>query len=85
MSRMMTNPAFRPGNLQRPIFIANNGYVIDGHHTWAATFGRDLADGTLGNGGPIAVAEVDAAIDRIIPWAVRWATEFGLPCMGLQG
>lgn len=73
---MINNSNFDP--MGEPIFVSNDGYVIDGHHRWAAQIGRDLRDGTLG-GLDLQVTVVDRPIMEILPMANEWAVEFGFP------
>jgi hypothetical protein len=72
---MMTAASYDPG--KRPIFVSRDGYVIDGHHRWAAIVGRDAADGRLG-GSKMNVIQVDAPISRILRIANTWAAQFGI-------
>jgi hypothetical protein len=71
---MMNNEKFDPEG--EPIFVSRDGYVIDGHHRWAAQLGRDLRDGKLGDKF-LNVIEVDAPITEILPFANKWAEEYG--------
>jgi hypothetical protein len=52
-----------------PIFTSSDGYVIDGHHRWAAEVVR---------GGSIKVREVGMAARPLIKLAKRWSKAFGL-------
>lgn len=67
---------WNPG--ENPIFISNDGYVIDGHHRWAAQLGMDFLDGILGNDHEMGVIIVDAPISKIIRLANQWTEEFGI-------
>jgi hypothetical protein len=72
---MMTNEDFDPAG--EPIFVSRDGYVIDGHHRWAAQVGRDLEDGNLGD-LPLNVKVVDMDILEVLEEANRFAQEFGI-------
>ena len=72
---MMDNPAFDPAG--EAIFISRDGYVIDGHHRWAAQVGRDLEDGTIGD-LPLNVRMVDMDIQEVLEEANKFAKEFGI-------
>lgn len=72
---MMTAQTYDPA--KEPIFVSRDDYVIDGHHRWAATIGRDAADGRLG-GHKMRTLRVDAPISRILRLANQWAKEFGI-------
>jgi hypothetical protein len=73
---MMKAKDFDPS--AEPIFVSRDGYVVDGHHRWAATLGRDMRDGILGNDQRQNVIVLDAPISRIIKEANRFTTEFGI-------
>lgn len=72
---MMNNKDFDPAG--EPIFVSKDGYVIDGHHRWAAQVARDVQDGRLGD-LPLNVRVVDLTIDQALKFANKWATEFGI-------
>lgn len=72
---MMSNKDYNPA--KKPIFVSRDGYVIDGHHRWAATVGRDLADGKAGDMN-MNVVMVDAPISKVLRIANQWANEFGI-------
>ena len=72
---MMTNENFDPAG--EPIFVSRDGYVIDGHHRWAAQVGRDLEDGNLGD-LPLNVKVVDMDILEVLEEANKFAQEFGI-------
>ena len=72
---MMTNEDFNPAG--EAIFVSRDGYVIDGHHRWAAQVGRDLADGNIGD-LPLNVRVVDMDILEVLEEANKFAQEFGI-------
>lgn len=72
---MLTNKNFDPG--KDPIFVSRDGYVIDGHHRWAAVVGRDAADGHLGD-STMNVIRVDAPISEVLQLANHWSRKFGI-------
>jgi len=73
---MMTSKDYDPS--AEPIFVSRDGYVVDGHHRWAATVGRDARDGRLGNDQRMNVIELDAPISQIIKEANAWTDSFGI-------
>lgn len=79
---MMLNKKFDPKN-QR-IWVSRDGYVIDGHHTWAAAIGRDAADGTLSNDKKMKVTVVDMPMSQIYHLSVNWTEQFGMPRAGVK-
>ena len=73
---MMTSKDYDPS--AEPIFVSRDGYVVDGHHRWAATVGRDARDGRLGNDQRMNVIELDAPISQILKEANAWTDSFGI-------
>jgi len=72
---MMNNPDFDPAG--EAIFVSRDGYVIDGHHRWAAQVGRDLEDGAVGD-LPLNVRVVDMDIQEVLDEANKFAKDFGI-------
>lgn len=71
---MMTNASYDPG--KKPIFITRDGYVVDGHHRWAAVTGRSYK---AGEPLPMNVREIDANILDVLQIANEFATGMGMP------
>jgi len=63
--------------LTAPLIVSKDGYVLDGHHRWAALTVADLLQG---NGGKtkIKVIKVDMDIDDLVGESNTWGNEFGL-------
>ena len=59
------------------IFVSKDGYVIDGHHRWAALVGQDTQDGSLGNVN-INVQQIDMPISQVLQFANAFADEVGV-------
>lgn len=59
-----------------PIFISKENYVVDGHHTWAATVGYSLADK---QDLRMDVARVDLPILQTLKEANDFAASMGIP------
>lgn len=59
------------------IFVSKDGYVIDGHHRWAALVGLDSKDGALGD-VPINVQQIDMPITEVLQFANAFADEVGV-------
>ncbi len=72
---MVNNKNFDPAG--EAIFVSRDGYVIDGHHRWAAQIGRDLRDGRIGD-LPLKVRVVDMPISQVLREANNWAKDFGI-------
>jgi len=64
--------------LKEPIFVSRDGYVVDGHHRWAAVLGLDMKDGKLGNDYRQNVRVIDAPISKILKEANRFTSQFGI-------
>jgi hypothetical protein len=55
------------------IIVTSDGYVVDGHHRWAATVGRGLE----GGGEDITVTRIDADIVTVLEWANKFTRDNG--------
>jgi hypothetical protein len=61
------------------IFVSKDGYILDGHHRWAAAIGVEAKDGKLNdNDITMNVTRVDANIRELIPLANEFAADFGI-------
>jgi predicted ABC-type ATPase len=73
--------AMRTGTMKGPknasIFVTRDGYVIDGHHRWAANLVVDADDDTLGD-VDMRVEMVDMDIGAAIDFANSFAAEYGI-------
>jgi hypothetical protein len=65
-------------SLREPIIISNDGYILDGHHRWAALVQHDIANGGTGD-VEIDVKEVDLDAEALVNKANEFAGEMGLP------
>jgi hypothetical protein len=72
---MMANSDYNPAS--KSIFVSRDHYVVDGHHRWAATVGRDSEDGNLG-GHKMKIIRIDAPISEILHLANAWTRKFGI-------
>lgn len=59
------------------IFVSSDGYVIDGHHRWAAMVGLDSKDGKLG-GKKIKVRVIDMPIQDVLKEANAFTSVMGI-------
>jgi len=59
------------------IFVSADGYVIDGHHRWAANIGLDANDGSLGD-KQMKVTVIDMPISEVLQVANNFADEIGI-------
>lgn len=60
-----------------PIFVSKDGYVLDGHHRWAAMVGLSLADG-IPNPVLMNIVEVDMKIDELVEETNDFAEKIGI-------
>jgi len=63
--------------IRAPIFISKDGYILDGHHRWAALVGLDLSNG----GGPdikMNVMQVDMNVTDLVKYTNKFATKIGI-------
>lgn len=58
------------------IYVSSDGYVIDGHHRWAAAVGADSRDG-LGD-LKIKVTVIDMPISEVLKVANAFTDEYGI-------
>jgi hypothetical protein len=79
---MMLDPTRDPKTAK--IWVSRDGYVIDGHHTWAAAIGRDAEDGNLDNDKKMEVVVVDLPMSEVYHIAKKWTARFGLPPAGVK-
>jgi hypothetical protein len=71
---------------EAPIFVTRDGYIIDGHHRWAANVVRDLRDGQIGNEADniqMPVRELDMDIGAALDFTNAFALDMGIRPKGL--
>lgn len=63
--------------LLAPLLVSKDGYVLDGHHRWAAIATLDLMDGKR---EPYSVntTVIDMDMEDLVDESNKWGTEFGL-------
>lgn len=73
ISALEKNPS--DPHILAPIFISRDGYVLDGHHRWAAIVGHNFTDNK-----PIFlnVIEVDIGIDTLVDFTNNFADSMGI-------
>lgn len=62
---------------EQSIFVSSDGYVIDGHHRWAAKVGLDARDGKLG-GKKIKVRVINMPIKQVLVEANAFTSAMGI-------
>jgi hypothetical protein len=63
-------------NITDPIYVSNDGYVVDGHHRWAAIVSHNIKNPDKQI--PMNVRVIDDKIDSIIPKANKFAQDIGI-------
>jgi hypothetical protein len=75
--------AMREGKIpDAPIFVTRDGYILDGHHRWAAKVAIDLDDGVSGD-IDMPVEMIDAEIGYLIDLANGFTEIAGIRAKGL--
>lgn len=64
--------------LTAPLIVSKDGYVLDGHHRWAAVAVMDLMKGNGQNPTKIPVIRVDMNIEDLVQESNDWGNQFGL-------
>lgn len=67
----------------QPLWVTRDGYVLDGHHRWAAEFSVDLNDGNVGN-LPVPVHEIDMEIGAALDYSKAFSRDFGIKQEGVS-
>jgi hypothetical protein len=65
------------GRTDDPIYVTRDGYIIDGHHVWAANVAVDAKDNRLGD-VEVPVNEIDMDIGAAIDFARQFAARIGV-------
>lgn len=65
-----------PG-ITAPIYVSKDGYILDGHHRWAAMVALDMADG-LKESVQMPVVEVDMEIGDLVKATNDFADKIGI-------
>jgi hypothetical protein len=64
--------------LKEPLWVTQDGYVLDGHHRWAAKMVMDAQDGILGNDTTQEVHQIGMDIGAVLPYANTFAKKIGI-------
>jgi len=67
---------------ERGIVINRDGYILDGHHIWAAKIGVDAADNILADDKKMNVTRVDVGIIQLLHLANQFTGKGGRKGMG---
>lgn len=63
--------------LNAPIYVSKDGYILDGHHRWAALMSLGIADG-LDEPVAMNVVEVDMGIEDLLDYTNKFTTGMGI-------
>ncbi len=74
MAKALEKDPNHPG-ITAPIYVSRDGFVIDGHHRWAAVTSAAIAAGKPAN---MKVIVIDMDIKDAIPMANKFAEEIGV-------
>ena len=74
MAKALEKDPNNPG-ITAPIYVSRDGFVIDGHHRWAAVTSAAIASGKPAN---MKVIVIDMDIKDAIPMANNFAEEIGV-------
>ena len=64
-------------SLREPIIVSKDGYILDGHHRWAALVALDIANGGSGD-IEMNVKQVDADAETLVKKTNEFTDELGL-------
>jgi len=64
-------------SLREPIIVSKDGYILDGHHRWAALVALDIANGGSGD-IEIGVKEVEADAEELVEKTKQFTGKMGL-------
>lgn len=76
---LMTDPEARKpdSDLRKPLIVSRDGYVLDGHHRWAALATYDMMKGES-DVLDVPVIKVDTDIEDLVDISNTFGDEFGL-------
>jgi hypothetical protein len=77
MSKVLDNPDHPAyGKITAPIYVSNDGYVLDGHHRWAAVVAHNAAN--PGKEIPMNVRVIDEPITPLVKRSNDFAEHIGI-------
>lgn len=81
---LATNPETKDPKhpLRQPLIVSADGYVLDGHHRWAALVTADVMSGKAGQVN-VPVIKVDMDIEDLVDASNAFSDEFGLKRKGV--
>ena len=77
MSKVLADPNHPAyGKITAPIYVSNDGYVLDGHHRWAAVVAHNASNPE--NQIPMNVRVIDEPIEPLVKRSNKFAEEIGI-------
>lgn len=77
MSKVLENPDHPAyGKITAPIYVSNDGYVLDGHHRWAAVVAHNAANPDKAI--PMNVRVIDEPIVPLVKRSNKFAEDMGI-------
>jgi len=77
MSKVLADPNHPAyGKITAPIYVSNDGYVLDGHHRWAAVVAHNASNPD--NQIPMNVRVIDEPIVPLVKRSNKFAEEIGI-------
>ncbi len=77
MSKVLDDPNHPAyGKITAPIYVSNDGYVLDGHHRWAAVVAHNAANPD--NQIPMNVRVIDEPIEPLVKRSNSFAEQMGI-------
>ena len=77
MSKVLDDPNHPAyGKITAPIYVSNDGYVLDGHHRWAAVVAHNAANPK--NQIPMNVRVIDEPIEPLVKRSNAFAEKMGI-------
>ena len=77
MSKVLADPNHTAyGKITAPIYVSNDGYVLDGHHRWAAVVAHNAANPTKQI--PMNVRVIDEPIEPLVKRSNEFAEKMGI-------
>mgnify|MGYP003336608203 FL=1 len=77
MSKVLDDPKHPAyGKITAPIYVSNDGYVLDGHHRWAAVVAHNAANPD--NQIPMNVRVIDEPIEPLVKRSNSFAEKIGI-------
>ena len=77
MSKVLADPNHPAyGKITAPIYVSNDGYVLDGHHRWAAIIAHNASNPD--NQIPMKVRVIDEPIEPLVKRSNSFAEKIGI-------